>query len=1056
MIIKNKLFSRTATFATAIMLILRLFINGQGADASPAVKENFSQTKRLSTASANNGFVMSVTPMPANAGMVNVVPAKQFFGQGEMVQLTAIPTGVNGQFNGNIHIEAETGTLLGNFAIAADSNAAANFYVFGTTGGPKDGSATYIFTVAEAGSYFIWGRCFSFSPDEDSYFFQIDGQDTLTWHLIQNYNVWQWQKVTHNRVEQQFVLAAGQHQIIIIKRDLNVRLDKLILTKNKNFQPQGKQELPTENLAYKFDFWGGDVSGFDNPVSVLMDSDKNVAAYFSIKGDEIVSVPSRPEGPDSGLVGEILSFSTGGAKSTYGDPVAYQFDWGDGQQSTWGDSTATHYYEHIGVYQIKARSRCQIHSEIVSPWSASCLVEIMGAKNIFQLVTEASPENVGKIIVRPAKNLYDQDEQIQLFAVANGINGLKDGNVHIEAETGMATGNFVIAHDSSASAGFYLFGAGGLAKDGAVELPFIIDEAGDYELWGRCYAISPTEDSFFLLMDDNQDTLTWHLVSDYNKWMWQKVNDNRQAKVFYLETGEHKLTLIKRDQNARLDKLIISGDSSFEPVGKEEISLENFYQFDHWLGDLSGSENPKQLTMDGNKTVTAYFRFNGQEVVTAPLSPAGPDSGYVGHELNFSTGGSVCNSGFGIEYQFSWGDGDISEWSGPEQKHAYSMTDIFFIQARARSLSEVQTQSGWSDLHQVVIIEEPIIRYLLQLTIEPPGKGSVLILPDKAEYAPGDTVSLFPTPIAGYYFDHWSGDLSGTNEPGIVILNTNKNITAHFNEIVEVVSAPQAPRGPDSGLVGISMTFSSGGSMCNFGHAIEYQFDWGDSTLSGWGSSSRQHTYSSVDTFKLKAQARCSINQEIISEWSPEHVIHIVQSYYYTLTIYISPENSGSVNKTPYKTAYQNDETVILSALPAPGYIFDGWSGSISGPDNPAFLKMDGNKNITAHFKFLSAVERDENLKPEKFGLWQNFPNPFNPETTISYQLPEDCFVSLTIFNTTGQLIIALVDEFKQAGYYSAKWEARDVFGHRVPSGIYLYQLSTEKFNQVNKMILLK
>jgi len=88
--------------------------------------------------------------------------------------------------------------------------------------------------------------------------------------------------------------------------------------------------------------------------------------------------------------------------------------------------------------------------------------------------------------------------------------------------------------------------------------------------------------------------------------------------------------------------------------------------------------------------------------------------------------------------------------------------------------------------------------------------------------------------------------------------------------------------------------------------------------------------------------------------------------------------------------------------------------------------------------------------QPEAFALLQNYPNPFNPSTTIRYKLAKKAIVSIKIFNTLGQIVAALVDEQKEAGYLQVQWNAN------VPSGIYFYRLQAGEFVETKKMILLK
>jgi len=93
---------------------------------------------------------------------------------------------------------------------------------------------------------------------------------------------------------------------------------------------------------------------------------------------------------------------------------------------------------------------------------------------------------------------------------------------------------------------------------------------------------------------------------------------------------------------------------------------------------------------------------------------------------------------------------------------------------------------------------------------------------------------------------------------------------------------------------------------------------------------------------------------------------------------------------------------------------------------------------------------------PTEYNLSQNFPNPFNPSTTIYYSIPQSGFVTLKVYDVLGNEIATLVNEEKQAGYYEAKFNGRGLMNQTLPSGIYIYQLRAGNFIQLKKMLLLK
>ncbi|MEA2096168.1 MAG: FlgD immunoglobulin-like domain containing protein [Candidatus Cloacimonadota bacterium] len=88
--------------------------------------------------------------------------------------------------------------------------------------------------------------------------------------------------------------------------------------------------------------------------------------------------------------------------------------------------------------------------------------------------------------------------------------------------------------------------------------------------------------------------------------------------------------------------------------------------------------------------------------------------------------------------------------------------------------------------------------------------------------------------------------------------------------------------------------------------------------------------------------------------------------------------------------------------------------------------------------------------------LYQNIPNPFNPETNIKFYLKDAGFVSLEVFNLKGQLVKTLVNNDLPVGEYSFIWNGKDQNGNQVASGIYLYSLRTKDISEKKKAILLK
>jgi len=121
--------------------------------------------------------------------------------------------------------------------------------------------------------------------------------------------------------------------------------------------------------------------------------------------------------------------------------------------------------------------------------------------------------------------------------------------------------------------------------------------------------------------------------------------------------------------------------------------------------------------------------------------------------------------------------------------------------------------------------------------------------------------------------------------------------------------------------------------------------------------------------------------------------------------------------------------------------------------DKDMFVSTD--QDVTLFFESnLIVLEVEDTLSdilPESFKLSQNFPNPFNPTTTIKYSIPSMSLVNIKIYNSIGEEILELVNEVQPVGNYKVKFEASNL-----PSGIYFYRLKSGAFLETKKMVLLR
>ena len=156
------------------------------------------------------------------------------------------------------------------------------------------------------------------------------------------------------------------------------------------------------------------------------------------------------------------------------------------------------------------------------------------------------------------------------------------------------------------------------------------------------------------------------------------------------------------------------------------------------------------------------------------------------------------------------------------------------------------------------------------------------------------------------------------------------------------------------------------------------------------------------------------------------------------------PEAAGGTAPLTYQ---------LSPALPA-GLVFDAATRTIVGTPQAAsetaytYTVTDAN-GATAALALQTL--------PTAFSLADNFPNPFNPATTIQYALPQAGDVELVVYNVLGQPVRTLVAEHQNVGRYAVEWDATNDSGHSLSSGMYLYRLQVDgEFREVKKMLLLK
>ena len=126
-------------------------------------------------------------------------------------------------------------------------------------------------------------------------------------------------------------------------------------------------------------------------------------------------------------------------------------------------------------------------------------------------------------------------------------------------------------------------------------------------------------------------------------------------------------------------------------------------------------------------------------------------------------------------------------------------------------------------------------------------------------------------------------------------------------------------------------------------------------------------------------------------------------------------------------------------------YWVPGISWDLEGTFGITFVEVQGLNN-----------SNDQSAIPVNYKLYLAYPNPFNPSTTIRYDLPEHSYVTITIYDMLGRKVKTLLSKSQNAGFKSIIWNATNDYGKPVSAGIYLYQIQAGEYILTKKMVLLK
>jgi len=375
-------------------------------------------------------------------------------------------------------------------------------------------------------------------------------------------------------------------------------------------------------------------------------------------------------------------------------------------------------------------------------------------------------------------------------------------------------------------------------------------------------------------------------------------------------------------------QLLVDGSHEFLPYSTmlprgREVTLEavpdSTYEFTGWSGDLSGSENPTTVTVTSDMSITANFSKIQYQLDLTGIGDGTVLVDGVEHSLPWS-GLFDAETSVDLEavpgscYDFDSWSGDMTGASNPK---TITMTAPKSVTANFTQLTHTLAISG-TGLGSVSV------------------DGVLQSLPWSGDFLCGETVNLEVVPAACWQFAGWSGDLTGSESPTEIVVDSDKTVTANFSQIE------------------YSLSIDAAGSGSIIVDGIPHSLPWTDTFACGSTVSVQAVPNSCYEFDSWSGALTGSVNPRVVSMDGAKSITAHFTKIQYTLDL--TSDGSGSVtvdgveHSLPWSGTFDCGDVVTLDAVPEACYEFSGWTGDITWASAPVDVVMDAAKSITANF----------------------------------------------------------------------------------------------------------
>ena len=319
------------------------------------------------------------------------------------------------------------------------------------------------------------------------------------------------------------------------------------------------------------------------------------------------------------------------------------------------------------------------------------------------------------------------------------------------------------------------------------------------------------------------------------------------------------------------------------------------------------------------------------------------------------------------------------------------------------------------------------------------------------EYFSDVPITIKAVPHLGYEFSHW------TNQPDYgdsinLLLNQNMTMIAHFIELDN----------PYQNMIAINeINYHSSDDFDPDDWIELYNYSDMDIDLSQWKfmDSNESNFFTISDGLIIESGGYLVLCQDSskFSELFPEIHNYIGETGFGLSAggelIRLYDESGNLVDFVEY-----DDENPWSIEADGGGHTLELLNPELDN-SMPESWTFSGNQNGSPgqqNASYEALANDDDETLPSVFAIHQNFPNPFNPYTNISYDLPKDNFTTISIYNLMGKHVKTLIDQEQSAGYKTLRWDAKNQNGNNVSAGVYIYQIKSGPYLSSKKMVLLK